>query len=339
MARKKPGILTTDSPPATDDFRLIKGIGPKNAKHLHDAGIRKFAQLAKKKPEDIAIFIPNRSARQIRNQGWIPQARKLASPKTESKSHKKTSATTSSIQHYENFTLEFLLNEKNSLRRLRIMHVQSGDVETWSNWKPEEIIYFLARHTRARLIQSTSSSKTLVPNLVLKHPAPQQEESPKSEKTVVSPIAATENTNRTLPQIPTRNLQPQPTVVAEVNQIRLLEWTNLLSNSNKQISSLSHDQNFNIRLLLDLTNISMPGNTRLDVTGMVFAKKIGQGARQLIAETKSTIPFAAAIDLNFVNASLTPGLYRLEAFIKINSINLSSNSIDASFQSELIQIY
>jgi len=336
MARKKPGNPTTDSPPATDDFRLIKGIGPKNAKHLYDAGIRKFAQLAKKKPEDIAALIPNQSAGQIRNQGWIHQARKLASPKT--KSHKKKSATTS-IQHYENFTLEFLLNEKNSLRRLRIMHVQSGDVETWSNWKPEEIIYFLARHTRARLIQSTSSSKTLVTNFDFKRPAPQQEKSPKSEKIADSPIATAENTTRTLPQFPTRNPQPQPTVVAKINQIRLLEWTNLLSNSNKQISSLSHDQTFNIRLLLDLTNISIPDSTQLNVTGMVFAKKIGQGARQLIVETKSTVPFAAAIDLNFVSASLPPGLYRLEAFIKLTSINLSSNSIDASFQSELIQIY
>ena len=151
MTRKRTTTSRVASSRVVDDFKIIRGIGPHYEKYLHNAGIRTFGQLAKLTPEDVATYIPNLSASQIRKQGWILQARKLASKKATSKPRKKKTSVLTTSQHYENFTVEFLLNEKNKLRRLRIMHVQSGDVETWANWKQEEVSHFLARHTGARI--------------------------------------------------------------------------------------------------------------------------------------------------------------------------------------------
>ena len=149
MTRKRNSTPRVASSRAVDDFKIIYGIGPLYEKHLHNAGVRTFAQLAKLTPEDVATHLPNLSASQIRKQGWSLQARKLAAKKAKAKPRRKKPTVPTTSQHYENFTLEFLLNEKNKLRRLRIMHVQSGDVETWANWNSEEVSYFLARHTGA----------------------------------------------------------------------------------------------------------------------------------------------------------------------------------------------
>ena len=150
MARKRKTASRVASSRVADDLKLINGIGPAFEKKLHKAGIRTFAQLAKKSPAEVATHLPNLSASQIRKQGWNLQARKLASRTGNTRSGKNKSAVSTTRQHYENFTVEFLLNDKNKLRRLRIMHVQSGDVETWAKWKVEEVSHFLARHTGAQ---------------------------------------------------------------------------------------------------------------------------------------------------------------------------------------------
>ena len=113
MTRKRSGVSRVASSRVVDDFKIIRGIGPLYEKRLHDAGIRTFAQLASQSPEDVAAFIPKLSVMHVRNQGWILQARKLASKKTDSKLRKDEKPVSTTHQHYENFTFEFLMNEKN----------------------------------------------------------------------------------------------------------------------------------------------------------------------------------------------------------------------------------
>lgn len=67
--------------PVTDDFTLIKDIGPRFAQALCDAGITRFAQLAALTPEtlsdQLAPFVTVRAQR-IRSRDWIGQAQQLA---------------------------------------------------------------------------------------------------------------------------------------------------------------------------------------------------------------------------------------------------------------------
>jgi len=159
MARKQSRILNTVPPIKADDFRLIRGIGPRHAARLHDAGIHTFTQLASLPPAKLAGKVSGLSVKQITHQDWIGQAWKIARKKPQPKHNNKTTASLTIRQHYENFTIEFLVNEKNKLRRLRIMHIQSGDIETWTNWNPEEISHFLERHTGVQFPKEKSHSQ------------------------------------------------------------------------------------------------------------------------------------------------------------------------------------
>jgi len=344
MTRKRTTTSRVASSRVVDDFKIIRGIGPLYEKHLHAAGIDTFAQLAKLSPEDIATHIPNLSASQIRKQGWILQARKLTSNKTESKPRKKKIAVSETSQHYENFTLEFLLNEKNKLRRLRIMHVQSGDVETWADWNPEELSGFLTRHTGARLVQAKPITPVTIPPEPVVVPAqPIAKPDTDSEKADFSLPIKTESISPTPPETPAPQLQPIPTIPkSTIIPIRLLEWANLPANSDQPVNSLPHDQNFDVKLTLDITKASLPMNTQLDITGKLFAKKMGGGTRQAIGEIQRLIPSTPIIDLTIDSATLTQGLYRLEALIELNpaeAIKSANSKIDASFQGGLFQVY
>ena len=151
MARKQLGTPTADSPPVTDDFSLIKGIGPVLSQRLHDAGICTYNQLASLSPAELAEKIGGLSAKQIARQDWTSQAHKLAPKKTRPRPPQKGAAKRTSHQHYVNFTIEFLLDEKNRMRRTRVVHVQSGDADTWAGYEADQLIGFIARHTGVRI--------------------------------------------------------------------------------------------------------------------------------------------------------------------------------------------
>jgi predicted flap endonuclease-1-like 5' DNA nuclease len=65
-----------------DDLELIKGIGPVNAKRLHELGIWHFAQIAAWTPENVAwvgsfLAFPGR----IEREHWVDQAKAFLPPK------------------------------------------------------------------------------------------------------------------------------------------------------------------------------------------------------------------------------------------------------------------
>jgi predicted flap endonuclease-1-like 5' DNA nuclease len=62
-----------------DDLRRIKGLGPKLATALHEAGIRSYAQIAAWTPDEAAIMDEKFGARgRVLRDDWVAQARALA---------------------------------------------------------------------------------------------------------------------------------------------------------------------------------------------------------------------------------------------------------------------
>lgn len=62
-----------------DDLRRIKGLGPKLATALQDAGIRSYAQIAAWTPEEAAAMDEKFGARgRVLRDDWVAQARALA---------------------------------------------------------------------------------------------------------------------------------------------------------------------------------------------------------------------------------------------------------------------
>jgi hypothetical protein len=364
MARKRTSTLRTEPTGVTDDFTRIHGIGPIHARHLQNIGIRTFAQLAQLSSEAVASLIPNLSRKQVSNQHWIRQARVFVSAKTNAGDREKEAIIPASRQHYENFTLEFLLGEKNKIRRTQIMHVQSRDVDTCPIWDVERLVDFLGRHTGARLsytkaaalpawgpkMASNSIMSTQQPTEVITKPIfiptiTKSEEHidsipPRTISESTASILASSD-NLILKSIPQQT--PLPTEAGSpINQIRLLEWKTLLGNTNQPLHNLPHDQTFDVDLTLDLANVSLANVSQLDFIALLYAKKLGNGHRQIIAETQDTVPYSNIVDLTIKNATLPQGLYRLESLLTLTPIGssiLTQPSINTSFQGGLFQIY
>jgi hypothetical protein len=360
MARKRMHAVRRAPSQIADDFTCIDGIGPITMKRLHTAGIRSFAQLAALSAEDIASLIPGLSKKQITNQHWIEQA----SSKGCAKAREKEPIVTASRQHYENFTIEFLLSEKNKIRRLQLVHIQSGDVDTWTQWDAERLIDFLARHTGARLphvngavLRSVKPKPTLKPPIateqaseevhgtdsILAATTPEE----KLHSAISFPLADSASQVLAPSDFPLSERNPArvpPSVIpaSTINRIRLLEWKTLLSSTQKTLQNLPHDECFDVNLTLDLTNAALPETSQLDVMTSLYAKKLGDGPRQMIREMRSTFPYASIINLTIEHATLPQGLYRLEVFVILvptGASHLTSSGINASFQGALFQVY
>lgn len=348
---------------APEDFKQIHGIGPAIEKRLHRAGICTFSELVALTAEEISSILPGVSAKKISAQSWIPQARKLIPRKAEDRSQNNLPVIQTSHQHYENFTFEFLLDEKNKIRRLRVIHVQSGDVDSWSKWDSQRLIDFLSRHTRARLPTLKMPNS---PREALK-PAPQSSlaEQPASRITEIDHqerVPVPENNIDQTPPPPismtvsamhgptdqpplTTVVQPLMSPAASVstaNKIHLIKWKNCLSNSKHALTSIPHDQAFDVNFTLDLTQVSPSQTSQMDITASLYAKKLGGGVRQAIRETHQTLPYSDIIDLAISNAMLPEGFYRLEIFLTLlltGSSPSTDTRLSASFQGGLLQVY
>lgn len=70
--------------PATDDFTVIAGIGPRYAARLNAAGIHDYEQLANLTPNQVAeIVIQGDIDRLVNTHAWVTQAQRLRSHRKE----------------------------------------------------------------------------------------------------------------------------------------------------------------------------------------------------------------------------------------------------------------
>ena len=126
-----------------DDLETINGIGSSVAQRLNKSGIRTFEQVAALTPVQIAELIDHVPARRIIKENWIGQAHQLAA--------KSSRHANPDHQHYATFTLEFLLDEHQAVRRTQVRHVQSGAGETWANWDEKRLLSFVANQGKLRI--------------------------------------------------------------------------------------------------------------------------------------------------------------------------------------------
>jgi len=106
--------------PEMDDFKLINGIKQGIEHRLQAANILTYAQLASLTPREILSKLGKvniYSIKRIEEEDWAGQARELNSKKTQLKHHREETTGPTTRQHYENFTIEFLLDEKNADRK------------------------------------------------------------------------------------------------------------------------------------------------------------------------------------------------------------------------------
>lgn len=338
MARKQSRILNTVPPIKADDFRLIKGIGPVIAGRLYDAGVCTYNQLASLSPAKLAELVTGLSVKQISKQDWSGQALKLATKKTHTKPPKKDSPKRSIGQHYENFTIEFLLDEKKIIHRTRVVHVRSGDADTWAGWEVDQLIDFLARYASVR-IQAKELEK--------KEKAKTPEQRPGNPLNESIPITTGTPEPLSLKSDVLGMSKPSPEIANPISQsiastnftgtLRLKDLKVFPIDSNTPTHSLHQDQLYRVRLTLDLTNVVIPSDSQLRYKVTINFKQLG-GTSYSVAEESNTINLPDRTTLDIVCSSLPPGSYRPDAFVNLFSDQITLGLM-ASLKGELIQVF
>jgi hypothetical protein len=347
-----------------DDFKLIRGIKAGVENRLHTAGIRTYDQLASLTPNEILLKLGKASGytvNRISKEDWIGQARMLSSKQAQRKSSKKEASSLAKRQHYENFTVEFLLDESNRVRRARILHVQSGDADTWSGWEASQFIDFIARHSSVRL----PVTRPVPPKSVPASSMNEARSPSKIEEGPVNPAKGSPSNRGALPSYPMSETTPAPTafgnnlsIVAASSQpqvlatpnsintsgsIQFLECKVFLGNEEQPLRrSLPRDQTFDICLIFSLQNILGAKRPLLmHSMAILYAKKLA-GDRQIIGRLKDIQLIENKITLSFNNVTLPPGMYRLEALININyeAAGITDpQNIETHWESHPLQIY
>ena len=338
MARKQSRILKTVPPIKADDFRLIKGIGPVLAGRLYDAGVCTYKQLAFLSPAKLAEMVTGLSAKQISKQDWSGQARKLATKKTQPKPSQKDSPKRSLSQHYENFTIEFLVDEKHAVRRTRVVHIQSGDADTWAGWEARQLVDFLARHTGVRVPverpKKQADQAALNRNVQIRD----RELQPTEPEIRASPPPYTASAGH---EIPVKETAPPAlhflVAAPQASKLSIRTLEVLTPSSDHPVNFLRQDQPYLVRLTLDLSEMNEPGDLPLIYKASVFSRQLA-GARHSIGEIVSTLKFSKSVNLDINGDCLPPGTYRLEAFAEIR-YDEATPGPTASLKGGLLQVY
>lgn len=318
MAGKRSPTNRDAVPPRIDDLKLINGIGPGVEKRLNGVGIFTFAQLAALSPADIAAALADLiglSSEHIIKQDWIGQAHKLAEESISSEAQKDVKATapvepvapiehvqaaspsaepqkdgTPSLAGYQpaTFTVELLLDENYNVQSTQVVHVQSRREYTWSNWPKEELLDFLSQSAGVNV----PSDEQVLAN---------------TEEPVHAPVAVAES-NPVTPISTSSHLTG--TFRARGMEIVRVE-------SNSPSSLLSHDEPFDARLTLDLSELQVPGNTSLNYKASIYGKGRGSHSGLVVGEAQGTIIPADTVTITVEGNSLPEGTYRLAAIVML----------------------
>lgn len=184
-------------------------------------------------------------------------------------------------QHYETFTVEFLLNDDNEVRRTRAVHVRSGEEAKWPGQAARELLDFMSHHGAPQMSGETRAYAAAI----LEHEPTHQ-------------------------PTPGRAKAPRP-------RVRRLEALPLGATNPQWL--LAANQPFTVRATLDIPELVAPGeqSAEAEYVVSVAAKPVDKGSRQEIGEVHGR--YGAPAELNVHSNGLRQGLYRLEAAVELGA--------------------
>jgi hypothetical protein len=156
MSNKRARAAEPEGPEGVDNFKRISGIGPVVESRLHAAGILTFAQLAAASPDELFAHLTDLSGlsvERIVQQDWIGKARALSAVALDP-----DLPAPPAYQPYATFTVQLLLSEENAVRRTRLVHVQSGQEESWAGWDADHLVATMAIQAGLAAAEAPSAS-------------------------------------------------------------------------------------------------------------------------------------------------------------------------------------
>jgi len=278
-----------------DDFTQIHGIGPGIEHRLHNAGIRTYIQLAEQTPYELAVILKDLTAMKeewIDAQDWVGQARKLAA-ESEDASELQTVKPEEIRQHYENFTLEFLLDENNQVRRTRVIHIQTQLENSWPGLEEARLFDYLKEN--AGISTPQELEKAVMPARA--RPGRLAEKAPD------------------LPAWPTGEPVAEP---------RLVDLEAFEPGNNLATRHLHADQPFDLRLTLDPANVNVSAQAPVGYSTTIYAQGVGGSPNRVVGTVQGSMTYPKHVMISLEGARLPMGHYRLEAVVHLTLAPSSS---------------
>ena len=283
------------SPTAADDLKRITGVGVAIEKRLHRAGILTFSQLAEwdfPALYDLVSDIAGYSLERIAEEDWPGQARKLVLEAAPSGEAQSDTSSTGDGQRDVSFTVNLLLNEDHSVRRTRVVDNRSKTPVQWAGWNEHRMIDFISRQAALQLPVAAPAEPEPAA-VIVAGPVPAESATP--EPDAITPALVGFGGTLHL-----QELEPIPAGTASVSHV------------------FNHSLPFSVRLHLDLTEVELPGDDRLDYTATIYAKRLGGGLRETIGEVNNTITPQDRLAILVDGKPLPPGTYRLDAMVMLS---------------------
>jgi hypothetical protein len=130
--------MAASGPVDQTDLKEVRGIGRKVEARLKAAGIMDLGQLARTPANELAAILAGLPGKfdtdRILRENWVAQAAALAAHPA---GQAETVETMAPIRH--NFTVEVRRAVAGGrIESSRVVHVQTGDEETWRGWSPQQ---------------------------------------------------------------------------------------------------------------------------------------------------------------------------------------------------------
>lgn len=203
------------------------------------------------------------------------------------------------LYHPASFTVEFLLDEDNNIHSTHVLHVESKREDTWTGWQKTQFIDFLNQSAGLNI---PSDKPALLNAKELDH----------------TPTVVTES----------EPLTPSTAQLKLTGTLRVREMKLIGVESSGPSRTLTHDEPFDVSLMLDLTELQVPGNTPLNYKASIYSKDRGGRSDLLVLEedrdsrsslivgkAQGTIIPAATVTIKVEGNSLPEGNYQLAATV------------------------
>lgn len=304
MVRKRSPTDRAAESPRIDDLKLINGIGPAVEKRLNGVSIFTFAQLAALSPADIAAAVAGLaglSAERIIKQDWIGQARKLATESVASEAQKDVEAPVEPPAYLEH------------------IHAATLSVESAKDVVPSIERYHPAMFTVEFLLDEDNH----VHSTHILHVQSKREQTWTGwQKTqLVDFLSKSAGLNIPSDELVLLNTEEPLTTLAEeprlTGRLRVREMEMIGVESGGPRKTLTHDELFDVRLTLDLTELQVPGNTPLNYKASIYGKDRGSGSGLVVGEAQGTIIPADTVTIKVEGNTLPEGIFHLAANVII----------------------
>ena len=186
--------------------------------------------------------------------------------------------------HPATFTIELQLDENKEVHSVRVVHAESQREHSWTGWPSTQLLDYL--------------SESVELHIPLDEPALAESEKPEQ---VPAQITASEPHTSPVTQ---RSL---------TGTLHLRDMKIQIAGGTEPRRLLPHDQPFDVRLTLDLSECIVPDRKSLDYKVVIYRKTRSDPSGQIVVETEGTIEPAENVTIDVAGNILEVGSYLLAA--------------------------